>query len=64
MDNLDLYCVTNKKLLFLENTPLKLVAVGNDQFSDKYLRCDKEINIYAKEQYYSELTFHYWYWKN
>jgi hypothetical protein len=64
MDNLDLYCVTNKKLLFLENTSLKLVAVGNDQFSDKYLRCDKDINIYTKEQYYSELTFHYWYWKN
>ena len=45
MDNLDLYCVTNKKLLFLENTSLKLVAVGNDQFSDKYLRCDKTINL-------------------
>ena len=64
MDNLDLYCITNKKLLFLENTPLKLVAVGKDKFSDEYLRCDNKINIYNKEKYYSELTFHYWYWKN
>jgi hypothetical protein len=64
MSNLDIYCVTNKKLLFLEKTPLKLAAVGNDNFSDKYIRCDDKINIYEKEKYYSELTFHYWYWKN
>ena len=64
MNNLDIYCVTNRKLLFLENTPLKLVGVGKDEFSDKYLRCDDKINIYDREKYYSELTFHYWYWKN
>ena len=64
MDKLEIYCVTNKKLLFLENTPLKLVAVGQDKFSGKYLRCDNKINIYDKEKFYSELTFHYWYWKN
>ena len=32
MNNLDLYCVTNKKLEFLENTDLKLVAVGKEKF--------------------------------
>ena len=64
MNNLDLYCVTNKKLEFLENTDLKLAAVGKEKFSNRYLRCDNKINIYYKEQYYSELTFHYWYWKN
>ena len=64
MNNLDLYCVTNKKLEFLENTDLKLAAVGKEKFSNRYLRCDNKINIYDKEQYYSELTFHYWYWKN
>ena len=64
MDNLDLYCVTDKKLLFLENTALKLAGVGTDQFSDRYIRCDNKINIFNKEKYYSELTFHYWYWKN
>ena len=38
MKNLDIYCVTNKKLEFLERTPLKLVGVGNEKFSEKYLR--------------------------
>ena len=64
MNNLDLYCVTNKKLEFLENTDLKLAAVGKEKFSNRSLRCDNKINIYEKEKHYSELTFHYWYWKN
>ena len=64
MKNLDIYCVTDKKLNFLEKTPLKLVGVGKENFSEKYLRCDEKKNIYHKEKYYSELTFHYWYWKN
>ena len=44
MNNLDIYCVTNKKLGFLENTSLKLVGVGNENFSEKYLKCDKQNN--------------------
>ena len=63
-NNLEIYCVTNKKLSFLENTSLKLAAVGKDSFSDRYLKCDNKINIYNREKYYSELTFHYWHWKN
>ena len=64
MINLDIYCVTNKKLDFLEKTPFKLAAVGNENFSKDYIKCDREDNIFYKEKYYSELTFHYWYWKN
>jgi len=64
MMNLDIYCVTNKKLDFLEKTPFKLAAVGNENFSKDYIRCDSKDNIFYKEKYYSELTFHYWYWKN
>ena len=64
MKNLDIYCVTNKRLDFLENTSLKLVAVGQEKFPEKYIRCDLKENIYHKEKFYSELTFHYWYWKN
>ena len=30
----------------------------------KYLNCDTGDNIIKKEKYYSELTFHYWFWKN
>ena len=64
MNNLKIYCVTNKKLNFLEKTSMKLVGVGKEEFSNNYLKCDTKINIYHKEKYYSELTFHYWYWKN
>jgi len=64
MSNLKMYCVTNKKLKFLENTKLILAGVGKEKFSNKYLRCDTRDNIFHKEKHYSELTFHYWYWKN
>ncbi len=64
MSDLDIYCVTDKKLKFLEKTKLKLVGVGEEIFSEKYISCDIKDNIYHKEKYYSELTFHYWYWKN
>ena len=64
MSNLNIYCVTNKKLLFLEKTHLKLVGVGEEKFSEKYLKCDNKKNIYDREKFYSELTFHYWYWQN
>ena len=42
MSNLDIYCVTNEKLSFLEKTPLKLVGVGKEKFSEKYLKCDNK----------------------
>ena len=43
---------------------MSLVGVGQNKFNERYLKCDYKDNIYHKEQYYSELTFHYWYWKN
>ena len=61
---LEIYCVTNKDLKFLRNLNYNLAAVGKDKFSDLYIRCDNQKNIYHKELFYSELTFHYWYWKN
>ena len=48
MQNLEIYCVTNKKLDFLEQTPFKLVGVGEDNFSEKYLKCNTRENIYYK----------------
>ena len=64
MTNLSLYCVTNKSSDFLEKLPMNLVGVGQNKFNNRYLKCDYKDNIYDKEKYYSELTFHYWYWKN
>ena len=64
MSNLEIYCVTDKRLKSLENTIYHLAAVGKNIFPENYLRCDYGDNIFSKEEYYSELTFHYWFWKN
>ena len=59
-----IFCVTNKELNYLEELPIKLVGVGRKKFSKKYITCLKGENIQKKEKNYSELTFHYWFWKN
>lgn len=59
-----IFCVTNKELNYLEELPIKLVGVGRKKFSKKYLTCLKGENIQKKEKNYSELTFHYWFWRN
>ena len=64
MNKIDMYCVTDKDLPFLHNLPYNLAGVGKSNFSEKYLRSDTKKNIFIKEKYYSELTFHYWFWKN
>ena len=63
-DNLKLFCITNKQLNFLEDLPLILAGVGKRKFKKDYLTCLKGKNIQKKEKNYSELTFHYWFWKN
>ena len=64
MSKLHIYCVTNKRLPFLEESSYKLCSVGKEFLHDKYLNSNSLKNIFEKEKYYSELTFHYWYWKN
>ncbi|MDB9739585.1 DUF4422 domain-containing protein [Candidatus Pelagibacter sp.] len=64
MSNLEIFCITNKPVSFLENTNYSLVAVGQNKFPPNYVKCDEGDNIFFKEQNYSELTFHYWFWKN
>ena len=64
MNKLKLYCTTNKPVNFLENTNINLAWVGLDKKPQNYIGCDNKDNIFYKEKYYSELTFHYWYWKN
>ena len=61
---LTIFCVTNQKIKYLENLPIKLAGVGKYNFSKKYVNCLNGINIQHKEENYSELTFHYWFWKN
>jgi len=64
INKLEIFCVTNKHYKFFEKTNYKLGAVGKDKFPDQYIRCDNGENIFYKEENYSELTFHYWFWKN
>ena len=62
--NLLIYCVTNKDLNFLKNLEYKLAGVGKNKFPEEYLSSNSLDNIFYKEEFYSELTFHYWFWKN
>ncbi len=64
MSKLEIYCVTNKAIKSLEKFHYTLCSVGKENFSDNYLKSNTGDNIFFKEEYYSELTFHYWYWKN
>ena len=62
--DLELYCVTNRRTQHLEKTNLRLAGVGKEVFPNSYILSNHKDNIYHKERFYSELTFHYWYWKN
>ena len=64
MNSLNIFCVTDKPHKHLEALNVSLVGVGKRQFNYKYITCLNGKNIQKKEKYYSELTFHYWFWKN
>jgi hypothetical protein len=64
MNNLIIFCVTDKPSKYLEDLDINLVGVGKEGFSQKYITCLSGENIQKKEKHYSELTFHYWFWKN
>ena len=60
---INIYCITNKSLNYLEDLPFILIGVGESHFNNSYTVPDNLDNIYFKEKYYSELTYHYWFWK-
>ena len=64
MDNLKIYCVTNKIAKALSEVEYEIGWVGQEKPPKNYITCNSGDNIFYKEKYYSELTFHYWYWKN
>ena len=64
MSKIKIFCVTNERIRHLENTNLILAGVGKKKFTKKYITCLTGKNIQHKEKNYSELTFHYWFWKN
>jgi hypothetical protein len=64
MKKIEMYCVTNKVVEHLHKTNYNIGWVGKEKSPRSYVNCADEDNIFFKEKYYSELTFHYWYWKN
>ena len=63
-NKIKIYCVTDKFLNHFKKLPYIFAGVGNRKFPKNYLLSDNFINIHYKEKNYSELTFHYWFWKN
>ena len=64
MRKIEIFCVTNLEVGFLEKLGLNLAGVGKKKFPKKYITCLSGKSIQKKEKNYSELTFHYWFWKN
>ena len=63
-NKIKIYCVTDKVLNYFKKLPYIFAGVGNRKFPKNYLLSNNFINIHYKEKNYSELTFHYWFWKN
>ena len=63
-NRIKIYCVTEKVLNYFKKLPYIFAGVGKNKFPKNYLLSNCFINIHDKEKNYSELTFHYWFWKN
>ena len=65
-DKLKMYCISidEKDLDLIVRLGYIPVGLGNSNFSDKWLKDSAGINISHKNKWYTELTFHYFFWKN
>lgn len=61
---MDIYCITHRRMDFIEELKLIPVAVGKTECPNHYIDEKKGMNISNKNRNYGELTFHYWFWKN
>ena len=66
MDELTIYCMSihNSNLNKIKNLNYIPVGLNKDNFSQEWVRDNKDDNISHKNSYYGEYTFYYWYWKN
>lgn len=66
MKDILIYCLSIKKniLDFIKELKYIPVGLGNENFSNEWLRDNIGDNIANKNQFYSEYSFHYWLWKN
>ena len=66
MKDILIYCLSIKKniLNLIKELNYIPVGLGNENFSNEWLRDNIGDNIANKNQFYSEYSFHYWLWKN
>ena len=66
--NLKIYCITSKKISYLENLKLKVIVGGanekNENFPKNWLLDNVNTNISSKNKNFGSLTSIYWIWKN
>ena len=59
-----IYCITHKPLTYIKDLNLTPFGVGTSDYPKDYMVETNGKNISNKNKYYSETSFHYWYWKN
>ena len=66
MKNANIYCLSlnNDHLDKIKTLGYIPVGLGDDSFSNTWLRDNIGDNISKKNKFYGEYTFHYWLWKN
>ena len=66
--NLNIYCITDKQINYLENLKLKIVVGGSffkkENFPKSWFLDRTKINISKKNNNYGSLTSIYWIWQN
>lgn len=63
-NNIKMFCITHKPLKEISDLGLIPFGVGNNNYPKNFLTETVGDNIASKNPYYSETTFHYWFWKN
>jgi len=66
MSDLSLYimCLNDHHISNIKKLGYIPVGLGNNKFSNEWLRDNSGENINKKNPFYGEYTFYYWFWKN
>ena len=66
MKKIKMYCLTTRDedLEMIKSLGYLPVGLGENIKSSGFLRDNSNDNIFKKNDYYGEYTFHYWMWKN
>ncbi|MDA9635072.1 DUF4422 domain-containing protein, partial [Candidatus Pelagibacter sp.] len=63
-NKMKIYCVTHKPQPNIDELGLVPVGLGLGSFPNHYIKENTLKNIAYKNSHYSEVSFHYWIWKN